>query len=127
MAYDITREKIKIDAENKPVGKVASEAAHILQGKNKPTYKRHVDVGDFVVIKNAEKITFTGKKLVQKDYYSHSGYPGGLKRKPMKHLFEENPTEVVRKAVFGMLPKNKHRDQRMKRLTVTVGSAEENY
>ncbi|MFB6181713.1 MAG: 50S ribosomal protein L13 [Candidatus Magasanikbacteria bacterium] len=126
MAYDITREKITIDAQGKSVGEVASKASHILQGKNKPTYKKHVDVGDFVIIENAEELKFSGRKLVQKDYFSHTDYPGGLKRKPMKHVFEENPAEVVEKAVFGMLPKNKHRDERMKRLQVFAQEANEN-
>ena len=118
MAYDVTREKIKLDAAEESVGRIASEASKILQGKNKPTYKRHIDVGDFVVIENASEVKFSGRKLVQKDYYHHTGHPGGIKRKPMKNVFEEDPTKVIKKAIKGMLPKNKHRDERMKRLTI---------
>lgn len=126
MAYDITREKIKIDAKNKSVGRVASEVAHILQGKNKPTYKKHVDVGDFVIVENAEDLEFTGRKLVQKDYFRHSNFPGGGTETPMKHVFEDNPGKVVEHAVKGMLPDNKHRKERMKRLTVYPQEAKEN-
>jgi large subunit ribosomal protein L13 len=118
MSYDVNRDTKTIDAADKAVGRIASEVSKILQGKNKPTYKKHIDVGDFVVIENASKLRFTGRKLVQKDYFHHTGHPGGLKRKPMKHVFEENPGKVIEKAVKGMLPKNKHRDERMKRLTI---------
>lgn len=118
MSYDINRDKKTIDASDRSVGRIAAEASKILQGKNKPTYKKHVDVGDFVVIKNASQVKFTGRKIEQKDYYHHTGYPGGLKRKPMKHLFEEDPGRVIAKAIEGMLPKNKHRNERMKRLTI---------
>lgn len=118
MSKNINRETIELDAAEQSVGRIAAKAAHILQGKNKPTYMKRRDMGDFVVIENASKVKFTGRKLAQKDYYHHTGHIGGTKRKPMKQQFEEDPTEVIAKAVNGMLPKNKHRDPRMKRLTI---------
>ena len=92
----------------------------LLRGKNKPTFAPHVDAGDFVTVINAEQLKFTGKKLVQKDYFHHSQYPGGLKRTPMKKVFDESPGEVIRRAVYGMLPKNRLRNEMMKRLTVNA-------
>jgi large subunit ribosomal protein L13 len=105
-----------IDASNKVLGRLATEIAILLRGKHKPDYAPHKDIGDFVVVKNAEKIKLTGKKIDQKIYYHHSGYLGGLKELPFKKLFEKNPGEVIKKAVFGMLPKNKLRAKLIKRL-----------
>jgi len=116
----IERQHIEIDAEGTAVGRVATQVAKALMGKNKPTYTPHVDAGDFVKVTNITKVKFTGRKLVQKDYYHHTLYPGGLKRTPMKHVFEDDPAEVLRRAVYGMLPKNKLRDEMMKRLTINV-------
>ena len=90
----------------------------ILRGKNKPDFTPHIDSGDHVSVVNAGAVKFTGRKLVQKDYYHHTMYPGGIKRTPMKKVFDIDPTEVIRKAVYGMLPKNKLRDGMMKRLTI---------
>lgn len=118
MADTITRERIEIDAAGRAPGRVASEVAMILKGKNKPSYTPHIDGGDFVTVTNASKVKFTGDKLVQKDYYHHTLYPGGLKTTPMKRVFDNDPTEVIRRAVYGMLPKNKLRDEMMKRLTI---------
>ena len=115
---EIKREKITLDATDKAVGRVASEAAKILMGKNKPTFERHIDTGDFVVIENAKLVKFTGKKLVQKDYYWHSQHPGGLKVTSMKKVFDADPTDVMRRAIYSMLPKNKLRNGMMKRLTI---------
>ena len=117
---DATREIHTIDAAGKSPGRIATQIAMLLRGKNKPTFAPHIDAGDFVTVINAEQLKFTGKKLVQKDYFHHSQYPGGLKRTPMKKVFDESPGEVVRRAVYGMLPKNRLRNEMMKRLTVNV-------
>jgi large subunit ribosomal protein L13 len=118
---DVQREWYLVDATGKTLGRLASEIAKILMGKHKPTYTPHVDNGDFVVVVNAEKIHVTGKKLEKKVYYWHTGYPGGLKSATLKELLQKKPTEVIRLAVRGMLPKNKLRDRRMKRLKVYAG------
>ncbi|OIO18917.1 MAG: 50S ribosomal protein L13 [Candidatus Magasanikbacteria bacterium CG_4_10_14_0_8_um_filter_32_14] len=118
MPEEIKREIIQVDATDKAVGRVASEVAKMLMGKNKPTFVRHIDKGDFVIINNAKLVKFTGKKLVQKDYYRHSGHPGGLKITSMKKIFDNDPTEVMRRAIYNMLPKNKLRDGMLKRLTI---------
>ncbi len=110
------RETHTIDATNKVLGRLASEIAILLRGKNKPGFAPYKDIGDFVVIKNIEKLKFTGKKIDQKKYYRHSGYLGGLREIPLKKLFKEKPAEVLRKAVWGMLPKNKLRAKMIKRL-----------
>ncbi|TET24417.1 MAG: 50S ribosomal protein L13 [Candidatus Aminicenantes bacterium] len=96
-----------INAEGKILGRLATEVAVLLRGKKKPKYVDFLDSGDFVIIINAEKVKTTGKKLEQKKYYSHSGYPGGLKEKTLKEMLEKKPEEVIRKAVKGMIPKNK--------------------
>jgi len=116
----VNRTKHEIDATGMVVGRLAADVAMKLRGKNKPTFTPHLDEGDYVTIVNASKVTFTGRKLVQKDYYHHTMHPGGLKRTPMKQVFTEDPADVVRRAVYGMLPKNKHRDEMMKRLTITA-------
>ncbi|MBT3539066.1 50S ribosomal protein L13 [Candidatus Parcubacteria bacterium] len=114
------RETIEVDATDRAVGRVATEAATILIGKHKPTYERHIDRGDIVVVNNAGQVKFTGKKLVQKDYYRHTQYPGGLKTTSMKKAFENDPTDVMRRAIYSMLPKNKMRNEMLKRLTINV-------
>lgn len=96
-----------INAEGKVLGRLATEIAILLRGKRKPQYIDFMDSGDFVIVINAEKIKVTGKKTEQKKYYSHSGYPGGLKEKTLKELLEKKPEDVIRKAVRGMIPKNK--------------------
>lgn len=96
-----------INAEGKILGRLATEVAVLLRGKKKPEYVDFLDSGDFVIIINAEKVKTTGKKLEQKKYYSHSGYPGGLKEKTLKEILEKKPEEVIKKAVWGMIPKNK--------------------
>jgi len=106
-----------IDAENKILGRLASEIAVLLRGKHKPDFAPHKDAGDFVVVKNADKIRISGKKMDQKKYRHYSGYPGGLKEKPLKELFEKKPDEVLRRAVMGMLPKNRLRAKMIKRLS----------
>ena len=114
----ITRKEHVVDAANQSLGRLAVHVAILLRGKNKPEFEMYKDVGDFVIIKNIEQIKFTGKKTEQKIYYRHSGYLGGLKEKPLKVLFKERPAEVLRKAVWGMLPKNKLRSDQINRLKV---------
>jgi large subunit ribosomal protein L13 len=113
---NMQRKTHTIDATDKSLGRLAAEIAKLLRGKHKPDFAPYRDMGDFVVVKNVEKIKITGKKLKQKVYYRHSGYPGGLKQIPMGRLFKENPGEVLKKAVWGMLPKNKLRKKMIKRL-----------
>lgn len=105
-----------IDATDKVLGRLATRIAILLRGKHKPQFQSHQDTGDFVLVKNVDKIKFTGKKMENKIYYRHSGYLGGLKQTPLKKLFKEKPAEVLRRAVFGMLPKNKLRARQIKRL-----------
>ena len=107
-----------VDADGVSVGRVAAAVVLLLRGKQKPTFAPHRDEGDAVTVVNAAKMKFTGRKFVQKDYYRHSMHPGGLKRTPMQRVFEKNPGLVVRHAVYGMLPKNRQREELMKRLIV---------
>lgn len=112
----IKRENHIIDAKDQVLGRLAVQVAVLLMGKDKVGYLKNLDMGDFVTISNVGKIKITGKKIEQKQYYHHTGYLGGLKAKPLKKLITERPSEVLRLAVFGMLPKNKLRAKRMKRL-----------
>ncbi|KNC81670.1 50S ribosomal protein L13 [Sphaeroforma arctica JP610] len=107
-----------VDASGVPVGRLATQLTAVLQGKNKPIYHPSVDVGDYVVVINAEKIALSGKKWDQKVYRHHTGYPGGLKSIKAKNLLEKKPTEIIRKATYGMLPKNDLRLQRIRKLHV---------
>ena len=107
-----------VDAEDKILGRLASRLASILRGKNKPIFTPHVDTGDFVVVVNAKKIKLTGRKLKEKMYYHHSGYPGGIKSINANDLLDKNPEEVLRKAVKGMLPKNSLGRNMLKKLRV---------
>ncbi len=106
-----------IDATNKILGRLATEIAILLRGKHKPDFVPYKDKGDFVIVKNIKNIKLTGKKEEKKIYYHHSGYIGGLKKTPFKKLFERDPSEILRKAVWGMLPKNKLRARQIKRLS----------
>lgn len=110
------REIHTIDATGKVLGRLATEIAVLLRSKHKPDFVPYKDMGDFVVVKNVDKIKVTGKKIEKKKYYHHSGYLGGLKETPLKKLFEKNPAEVLRRAVWGMLPSNKLRPEQIKRL-----------
>ena len=103
---EVERNWVLIDAEDQILGRVAAKAAHILKGKHKPQYTPHVDTGDFIVIINAEKIKVTGNKLTDKEYYRHSGYPGGLKCETLQEALQKHPERVIEHAVKGMLPKN---------------------
>lgn len=107
-----------IDATNKVLGRLATQIAVLLRGKHKPDFAPNKDAGDFVVIENVDKIKLTGKKLKQKIYYHHTGYLGSLKETPLKKLFEKKPGEILKRAVFGMLPKNKLRAKQIKRLKI---------
>ena len=104
---EIQREWFVVDADGKTLGRLATQIADRLRGKGKPAYTPHVDTGDFVIVVNAEKIAVTGSKLDTKIYYRHSGYPGGIKQRTLREQLDRRPTEVIRKAVKGMLPKNK--------------------
>jgi len=116
--YKIERKTHKIDVAGRPVGRAATEIAQLLRGKGKVSFTRHVDNGDFVVVKNIKEIIFTGKKLEQKKYYRHSGYPGGLKTTKASDLMAKNPAKILEMAIFHMLPTNKLRNAMMKRLTI---------
>ena len=118
---EVAREWLLIDAQDQVLGRVASKAAHILRGKHKPTYTPHVDTGDFVVIINADKIRVTGKKLTDKEYYRHSGYPGGLKCETFEEAMEKHPERVIEHAVKGMLHKNTLGRAMAKKLKVYAG------
>ena len=118
----VERKWYVIDAEGKPLGRVASKAANILRGKHKATYTPHIDCGDYVIIVNASKVLLTGNKLEDKKYYSHSQYPGGLRTRTAKEMIEKYPEEMVEKAVKGMLPKNRLGRAMYKKLFVYAGS-----
>jgi len=120
---DIHHKWFLIDAENKVLGRLASEVAMRLRGKNNPSFVPYADTGDFVVVVNAEKVVLTGKKMDQKIYYRHSGFVGGLKSITAKKLKEKRPEELLRQAVKGMLPKNSLGRKLNKKLKVYVGSA----
>lgn len=117
----VTRNWYVIDAEGKPLGRVASKAAVVLRGKHKPTYTPHVDCGDCVIIVNASKVLLTGNKMEDKKYYNHSQYPGGLRIRTAKEMVERYPEEMVEKAVKGMLPKNRLGRSMYKKLFVYAG------
>ena len=110
-----------VDADGQILGRLATEIADTLRGKNKPAYTPHVDTGDFVIVVNAEKVRVTGKKLEQKIYYRHSGYPGGLRERTLAEQLARRPEEVIRKAVKGMLPKNKLAAAQLRKLKVYAG------
>jgi large subunit ribosomal protein L13 len=112
------RKTHQIDASNKILGRLASRISLLLTGKNKANYQPNKDQGDLVIVNNVSKIKVSGNKMTQKIYYRHSGYPGGLKTKKMKEIFEQNPAQLLEKAVYNMLPKNKLRAGRMKRLQI---------
>ena len=118
---DVERRWYVADAEGETLGRLATRIADTLRGKRKPGYTPHVDTGDFVVVVNAEKIAVTGKKLEQKMYYRHSGYPGGLRERTLAVQLERRPTEVLRKAVKGMLPRNKLASAQIGKLKIYAG------
>ncbi|SKA69052.1 50S ribosomal protein L13 [Desulfobaculum bizertense] len=118
---EITHEWFVVDAEDKILGRLATEIATRLRGKHKAEFAPHVDCGDFVVVINAEKIKVTGNKLDQKMYYHHTGYPGGIREASLKVMLEKKPEDVIIKAVRGMLPKNRLSTQLLAKLKVYAG------
>jgi large subunit ribosomal protein L13 len=118
---DIQRDWYVVDARGQTLGRLASEIARIVRGKHKPIYSPSADVGDYVIVINAEKVLVTGRKLDQKMYHRHSGYPGGLKQVSLRRMLEEHPTRVVEHAVRGMLPKNRLGRKMAKKLKVYAG------
>lgn len=118
---DIERKWILIDASGRTLGRLASDIARLLQGKHKTIFARHMDTGDYVIVINASKMNFTGNKLEDKKYYRHSGYPGGLKERTLGQMMQSKPEEVLRKAVKGMLPKNRLGRQMIKKLKIYAG------
>lgn len=120
---EVTRDWYLVDVDSKVLGRVATEIANVLRGKNKPTFTPSVDTGDFVIVVNAEKIALTGKKLSDKTYYSHSAFPGGLKEISAGKLIDKKPEELIKKAVKGMLPKNKLARHMLKKLKIYSGGA----
>jgi len=110
-----------VDAEGKTLGRLATQIADALRGKRKPEYTPHCDTGDFVVVVNAEKICVTGKKTDDKIYYRHSGYPGGIRSRTLGEMLERQPEEVIRKAVKGMLPRNRLGRQQLRKLKIYAG------
>ena len=118
---EVEREWVVIDATDQVLGRVAAKAAHILKGKHKPQYTPHVDTGDFVIIVNADKIRMTGTKATSKEYFRHSGFPGGLKMGPFAEAMQKHPERVIEHAVKGMLPKNTLGRKQGKKLKVYVG------
>lgn len=119
---DVTRAWHLVDASTAPLGRVATEVAQLLTGKGKPMFTKHIDCGDFVVITNAADLQVTGKKMDDKIYYRHTGFPGGIKDRTLREQVTIDPSEAIIKAVRGMLPVNKLRDDRLKRLKVYAGN-----
>ena len=120
-ARDVTRQWHVVDASGKTLGRLVTRIAVLLMGKHKPVFSRNLDVGDFVVVINAEKVRVTGNKAKQKVYYRHSGYPGGLKSITLEKLMQTNPTRVIEHAVKGMLPHTRLGASMLKKLKVYVG------
>ena len=118
---DIQRKWILVDASGQNLGRLASRIAQVLKGKHKPTYSPHLDGGDYVVVVNAEKIAVTGRKLDQKMYYRHTGYPGGIRETNLRGLLARHPTHALKFAVRGMLPKNRLGRRMIKKLKIYAG------
>ncbi len=118
---EVERKWYVVDADGKNLGRMASQIAAVLRGKNKPTYTPHVDCGDYVIVINAEKVAVTGKKRQEKIYKHHTGYPGGLRELTFEQMMEKHPTEAVRHAVKGMMPNGKLGRQMFKKLKVYAG------
>ena len=118
---EVERNWYLIDAEGQTLGRLATEIARLLRGKNKAQYTPHVDTGDFVVVVNAEKVVVTGRKAEQKVYYRHTGYPGGLKETSYEVMLERKPTEILRRAVRGMMPRTRLGRQQLRKLKIYAG------
>jgi large subunit ribosomal protein L13 len=123
VANSATRERnwLVVDATGQTLGRLATQIADALRGKRKPEYTPHVDTGDFVIVVNAEKITVTGNKREEKRYYRHSGYPGGLRSRTLNDMLERRPEEVIRRAVKGMLPRNRLGRAQLRKLKIYAG------
>jgi large subunit ribosomal protein L13 len=115
------RNWVVVDAAGKTLGRLSTQIADVLRGKRKAEYTPHCDVGDFVVVINAERVAVTGNKLEQKKYYRHSGYPGGLRQRTLAEMLDRKPEEVIRLAVKGMLPRNRLARQQLRKLKVYAG------
>ena len=122
-AEDMEREWFLVNAEGKTLGRLASEIAQVLRGKHKPIYTPHLDCGDYVIVVNAEKVRVTGRKLDQKMYYRHTGYPGGIKSISLRNQLQKHPERVLQAAVRGMLPKNRLGRKMLKKLKVYAGDS----
>ena len=122
-AEDIEREWFLVNAEGKTLGRLAAEIAKVLRGKHKPIYSPHLDCGDYVIVVNADKVRVTGRKLDQKMYYRHSGYPGGIKGISLRNQLQKHPDRVLQAAVRGMLPKNPLGRKMLKKLKVYAGDS----
>ena len=120
---EVTRDWYVVDAENQVLGRIATTIANILRGKNKPTFTPSVDTGDFIIVVNAEKIALTGNKRADKTYYSHSGFPGGIKAISAEKLLDKKPEQLIKKAVKGMLPKNKLAYHMLSKLKIYSGAS----
>jgi len=120
-ASTIERQWYIVDAQGKTLGRLASQIAAVLRGKHKPTYTQHVDNGDYVVVINADKVVLTGKKLDNKMYYNHSQYTGGLRTRSARTMIERYPTEMVKRAIVGMLPHNRLGRVQAKKLFIYAG------
>ncbi len=118
---DVERAWYVVDADGQTLGRLATQIAHYLHGKHKPIFSPAVDVGDYVIVVNAERVHVTGRKLDEKIYYHHSGYPGGLKQITLRNLLQKNPERVIQHAVRGMLPKNRLGRRMLKRLKAYEG------
>lgn len=118
---DVTRAWYTVDASKAPLGRLATEVAFMLMGKQKPMYTPHIDCGDYVIVINADKLRVTGDKLEKKTYYRHTGYPGGIKQASLQEKMDKDSTDVIVHAVRGMIPTNKLRDGRLARLKVYAG------
>jgi large subunit ribosomal protein L13 len=118
---EVERKWFVVDAEGKHLGRLATEIARILRGKNKVQYTPHVDVGDFVVVVNADRVVVTGRKAEQRVYRRHSGYPGGMKETSYEQMLARKPTEILRKAVYGMMPKSRLARKQFKKLKIYAG------
>jgi large subunit ribosomal protein L13 len=118
---EVERKWYVVDAEGKHLGRLATEIVRVLRGKNKPQYTPHVDVGDFVVVVNAERVAVTGRKAEQRVYRRHSGYPGGMKETSYEQMLARKPTEILRKAVYGMMPKTRLARKQFKKLKIYAG------
>jgi large subunit ribosomal protein L13 len=118
---EVERKWYVVDAEGKHLGRLATEIVRVLRGKNKPQYTPHVDVGDFVVVVNADRVAVTGRKAEQRIYRRHSGYPGGMKETSYEQMLARKPTEVLRKAVYGMMPKTRLARKQFKKLKIYAG------